>query len=55
MAYLVDANVFLQTTNLHYGLAFSPAFWDVRNVRHSGERRNPGMEALQPLVPRSLS
>lgn len=54
MAYLVDADMVLQTTKLHYGLAFSPAFWDVSNVRHSGERRNPGMEAPQPPVPRSL-
>ena len=28
MAYLVDANVFIQAKNLHYGLDFCPAFWD---------------------------
>ena len=28
MAYLLDANVFIQATNLHYGLDFCPAFWD---------------------------
>lgn len=28
MAYLIDANVFIQAKNLHYGLDFCPAFWD---------------------------
>ena len=28
MAYLLDANVFIQAKNLHYGLDFWPAFWD---------------------------
>lgn len=28
MAYLLDANVFIQAMNLHYGLDFCPAFWD---------------------------
>lgn len=28
MAYLRDANVFIQAKNLHYGLDFCPAFWD---------------------------
>lgn len=27
-AYLLDANVFIQAKNLHYGLDFCPAFWD---------------------------
>ncbi|MEN6483057.1 MAG: DUF4411 family protein [Anaerolineaceae bacterium] len=27
MAYLFDANVFIQAKNLHYGLDFCPAFW----------------------------
>ncbi|KFO68675.1 hypothetical protein ER57_02450 [Smithella sp. SCADC] len=27
MAYLLDANVFIQAKNLHYGLDFCPAFW----------------------------
>ncbi|MBI2954520.1 MAG: DUF4411 family protein [Chloroflexi bacterium] len=27
MAYLLDANVFISAKNLHYGLDFSPAFW----------------------------
>ena len=28
MGYLLDANVFIQANNLHYGLDFCPAFWD---------------------------
>jgi len=28
MSYLLDANVFIQPKNLHYGLDFCPAFWD---------------------------
>lgn len=28
MACLLDANVFIQAKNLHYGLDFCPAFWD---------------------------
>lgn len=28
MTYLLDANVFIQAINLHYGLDFCPAFWD---------------------------
>ncbi|MBM3748675.1 MAG: DUF4411 family protein, partial [Acidobacteria bacterium] len=28
MGYLLDANVFIQAKNLHYGLDFCPAFWD---------------------------
>ncbi len=28
MAYLLDANVFMQAKNLHYGFDFCPAFWD---------------------------
>lgn len=28
MAYLLDANVFMQAKNLHYGVDFCPAFWD---------------------------
>lgn len=27
MGYLLDANVFIQAKNLHYGLDFCPAFW----------------------------
>jgi len=28
MPYLLDANVFIQAKNLHYGLDFCPAFWN---------------------------
>ncbi|GAB4479987.1 MAG: DUF4411 family protein [Anaerolineales bacterium] len=28
MAYLLDANVFIQAKNLHYGFDFCPAFWN---------------------------
>ena len=28
MAYLLDANTFIQAKNLQYGLDFCPAFWD---------------------------
>lgn len=28
MGYLLDANVFIQAKNLHYGLDFCPAFWE---------------------------
>ena len=28
MAYLLDANVFIQAKNLYYGLDFCPAFWE---------------------------
>lgn len=28
MAYLLDANIFIQAKNLYYGMDFCPAFWD---------------------------
>lgn len=28
MTYLLDANVFIQAKNLHYGIDLCPAFWD---------------------------
>ena len=28
MVYLLDANVFIQAKNFHYGMDFCPAFWD---------------------------
>jgi len=28
LSYLLDANVFIQAKNLHYGLDFCPAFWE---------------------------
>lgn len=38
MAYLLDANVFIQAKNLHYGLDFCPAFWDWL-VQQNGAQR----------------
>jgi len=37
MAYLLDANVFIQAKRLHYGMDFCPAFWEwLRNQNHAG-------------------
>ncbi len=37
-AYLVDANVFIQAKNLHYGFDFCPAFWDwLVDQNHAGK------------------
>lgn len=38
MAYLLDANVFIQAKNLHYGLDFCPAFWDWMIAENSAGR-----------------
>ncbi|MBN2114575.1 MAG: DUF4411 family protein [Acidimicrobiia bacterium] len=38
MAYLLDANVFIQAKNLHYGFDFCPAFWDWLDVAHADGR-----------------
>lgn len=38
MAYLLDANIFIQAKNLHYGLDFCPAFWDWLIVGNSAGR-----------------
>jgi hypothetical protein len=38
MAYLLDANVFIQGKNLHYGFDFCPGFWDWI-VRENGAGR----------------
>jgi hypothetical protein len=35
MAYLLDANVFMQAKNLHYGFDFCPAFWDWLSINNS--------------------
>ncbi len=32
MAYLLDANVFIQAKNLYYGFDFCPAFWEWLNM-----------------------
>jgi hypothetical protein len=36
MAYLLDANVFIQAKNLHYGLDFCPAFWEWLVANNAG-------------------
>ena len=38
MAYLLDANVFIQAKNLHYGLDFCPAFWEWLIVHNAAGR-----------------
>ncbi len=38
MAYLLDANVFIQAKNLHYGFDFCPAFWDWLITNNSAEK-----------------
>lgn len=38
MTYLLDANVFIQAKNLHYGLDFCPAFWEwIVESNHAGK------------------
>jgi hypothetical protein len=37
MSYLLDANVFIQAKNLHYGLDFCPAFWDWLIVKNASK------------------
>jgi len=38
MAYLLDANIFIQAKNLHYGFDFYPAFWDWLVEKNSESR-----------------
>lgn len=38
MKYLLDANVFIQAKNLHYGFDFCPAFWDWLIVNNKKEQ-----------------
>ncbi len=38
MAYLLDANVFIQAKNLHYGLDFCPAFWEWLITNNTAKR-----------------
>ena len=38
MAYLLDANVFIQAKKLHYGLDFCPAFWEWLIVENAAGR-----------------
>ena len=56
MAYLLDANVFIQAKNLQYGFDFCPAFWDwlvlkhgagsVFSIRQVGEELQAGEDDL---------
>lgn len=56
MAYLLDANVFIQAKNLQYGFGFCPAFWDwlerehaqgkVFSIRQVGEELQAGGDDL---------
>mgnify|MGYP006298525777 CR=1 FL=1 len=39
MAYLLDANVFIEAKNRYYGMDFCPAFWDwLLDARRSRSR-----------------
>jgi len=38
MAYLLDANVFIQAKNLHYGFDFCPAFWEWLIASNAAQR-----------------
>lgn len=38
MAYLLDANVFIQAKNLYYGLDFCPAFWEWLIVNNKNKK-----------------
>jgi len=56
MAYLLDANVFIQAKNLQYGFDFCPAFWDwleqgyaagrLRSIRQVGDELSAGGDEL---------
>lgn len=56
MAYLLDANVFIQAKNLQYGFDFCPAFWDwleqvhaagrLGSIRHVGDELAAGGDEL---------
>ena len=54
--YLLDANIFIQAKNLHYGFDFCPAFWDwlvvqneagkVASIEKVGDELRAGNDAL---------
>ncbi len=56
MAYLLDANVFIQAKNLQYGFDFCPAFWEwleqaysakrLRSIRQVGDELTGGADEL---------
>lgn len=60
MAYLLDANVFIQAKNLHYGFDFCPAFWDwlieknstgeVYSIEKVGDEIEAGFDELAAWV-----
>ena len=55
-SYLLDANIFIQAKNLHYGFDFCPAFWDwlvvqneagkVASIEKVGDELRAGNDAL---------
>ncbi len=60
MTYLLDANVFIQAKNMHYGFEFCPGFWDwldqsnrsglVFSVDKVAEELGKGNDSLKPWV-----
>ncbi|MFN4178322.1 DUF4411 family protein [Phenylobacterium sp.] len=56
MTYLLDANIFIQAKNLHYGFDFCPAFWDwliaqnaagvVSSIEKVGDELEAGVDDL---------
>lgn len=48
--YLLDANVFIQAKNLHYGFDFCPAFWSWLDREHAAERLFSVEAVLDELV-----
>ena len=48
MAYLLDANVFIQAKNLHYGLDFCPAFWEWLIVHDALRDASPRARTVHP-------
>ncbi len=49
MAYLLDANVFIEAKNRFYGLDFCPAFWDWLTVKN-GEGRVFSIEKISDEI-----
>ena len=49
MAYLLDANVFMQAKNLHYGLDFCPAFWEWL-ILNNKEKRVISIEKVEDEI-----
>ncbi len=50
MAYLLDANVFIQAKNFHYGLDFCPAFWEWLEEANQAEKVFSIRQVLDELV-----